>query len=539
MTSSHSGGTPGSARLSGGTAGAPPGEWKIAPGAVIGRAPGNVIVLPDPKVSKEHAVLSSDQQGWMIRDLGSVNGTYVNGQKIAVVSRLRHGDEIGMGSSRLVFLQEEVTAESSGALGHHSLGVEKKMPTIFAAASFSAEEERNFNPVDQIRDLETLKRDYEKLRIAHEFHRALGGLRDPNLVSQKILEVAFAMLPADSGAVLLRDPRQSGLRAAAVHVPSVDSRLMLSETLLAHVMQTRQGVVTSDAMTDSRFNNAQSIMLLGVRSAMAVPLLGANNDVRGVIFLDSRSRAYAFSEKDLRLLTTIGAQAGTALENAEMAESRAQIARYLPPPLVEQFARGAITMERGGTLVEGSILFLDIRGFTSLAEKQTATETVEMLNIFFEAMVEEVFANGGMLDKYLGDGLMALFGMPVRQPDSGASAALRAALGMIRRMEPMNEDRRKIGQGALAIGVGVNTGTVIVGSMGSERRMEYTAIGDAVNLASRLCGLAEGGDVICSYDTMARAQGFSFNALPPTPVKGKREPIRIYKAKLGVSSHTM
>ena len=265
---------------------------------------------------------------------------------------------------------------------------------------------------------------------------------------------------------------------------------------------------------------------------MAVPLVGstAPGEVRGVLFLETHQQVGAFEEKDLILFAVIGAQASYVLENAELADAREHLARYLPPPLVEQAARGDLDIDQAGTAGQGTILFADLRGFTALASRLSPAATVEILNQLFEGMVAEVFAESGVLDKFLGDGLMALFGLPVQQEDAGAGAALRCALHMQERMVKLNERRSAAGEVPLALGIGVDTGTVVVGSMGCALRMEYTAIGDAVNVASRMCGVALGGQVLCGAATAERVRSaFSLEPLPPQRFKGKDRPVPVYR----------
>jgi adenylate cyclase len=512
-------------------------EWLLQARTTIGRAPGNGVILGDREVSKQHAMVLLQQGEWLVRDLGSANGTFVNGRKISE-HRLRHGDELVVGTTRLVFQLRAVKAEEQpihtplGDIPEDTVTMVSTAPDLIA--STPVEEERSFVPATQVSDVEVLRRDYEKLRLAHDFHRALGAADSPKAVCEKVLEVAVAMLPAADSGVVLRREGESTLKVVAVKTPRGMGGVLLSETLLERVVKGRQGILTNDAMLDSRFRGAQSIVSRGVRSAMAVPLLGTLRDggVRGVLFLDTRVQTGAFSEKDLRLLTAIGTQAGIALENAELAQARAQLARYLPPPLVEQAARGDIALGEAGAQLEGTILFADLRNFTATAERVGAAETVALLNRFFAAMVDEVFAMGGVLDKFLGDGLMALFGLPVRQDDAGATAALRCALQMQRRMAVLSQERAASGREPLEMGVGVNTGPVIVGSMGSERRLEYTAVGDPVNVAARLCSIAQGGQIICGEHTAERSRGaFSLRALAPQRVKGKVEPIAIYQVE--------
>src|SRR5205085_8950014 len=194
------------------------------------------------------------------------------------------------------------------------------------------------------------------------------------------------------------------------------------------------------------------------------------------------------------------------LENSDYARAlefeatqRAQLARFLSPALVEQAARGSIELSKGGALTELTILFSDIRGFTSISEKMPAQEVVRMLNDYFELMVDILFEHNGILDKFIGDAIMGLWGAPVRRPDD-ATNAVRAAVKMQKRVAEWNEDRVAQGKVPLRIGIGLHTGQVVAGNMGSSKALSYTAIGDGVNLASRLCGVAREAMVVVSEE---------------------------------------
>src|SRR5262249_13653303 len=160
----------------------------------------------------------------------------------------------------------------------------------------------------------------------------------------------------------------------------------------------------------------------------------------------------------------------------------------LSPNLVEQVVRGQLQLERVGTTREVTILFADIRGFTSMSESRPAEEIVGMLNEYFEVMVDVLFKFDGTLDKFVGDEIMALFGAPVALPDAPTTAVL-CALEMLRALNDFNRTRSSERQEPIRIGIGVNTGQVVTGAIGSSRALQYTAIGDAVNTASRLCNL--------------------------------------------------
>jgi adenylate cyclase len=305
------------------------------------------------------------------------------------------------------------------------------------------------------------------------------------------------------------------------------------------VVETRQAVLTADAIIDSRFSASESIVAQGIRSAMAVPLL-TKGEMRGVLFIDTRERTNAFSEKDLKILSGIASQAAIALENAELAQkieveavTRAELSRFLSPKVAEMVVTGRVELLRQGRIDEVSVLFADIRGFTSMAESEDPQETVSMLNAFFTAMADVVFRHEGNLDKFIGDCVMAVWGPPSPHPDD-AARVLRAALEMQREVDLLNQRRVQAGQRPIQVGIGVNTGQAVVGYMGSSERHEFTAIGDSVNIASRLCSMAKGGEVLASEQTVRKAGGgFVVEAQPLAPVKGKEKGVATFRV-LGI-----
>ena len=269
-------------------------------------------------------------------------------------------------------------------------------------------------------------------------------------------------------------------------------------------------MLTADAIIDERFSSSESIVAQGIRSAMAVPLL-SKGQLEAVLFLDSRQQTNAFSEKDLTILSGIAAQAAIALENAALgaqiqaeAITRAELSRFLSRAVAEAVIRGETEDLRQSRLAEVTCLFADIRGFTTLSENESPQEVVSMLNEFFTLMAGVVFRHEGNLDKFIGDCVMAVWGPPSPHPDDPARA-LRAALEMQDAVEVLNGSRMAAGKPPIEVGIGVNTGQAVVGYMGSSERHEFTAIGDTVNTASRLCGLAKGGEVVANREH--RAEG--------------------------------
>ncbi|HXN42234.1 MAG TPA: adenylate/guanylate cyclase domain-containing protein [Myxococcaceae bacterium] len=508
------------------------GDFDLAEKNTLGRHANNTLRLVDREVSKEHASIERmPAGGFLLRDLGSSNGTFVNGRRVKELN-LREGDEISLGNSRLVFHEGQKGGSSSPNVT--VVASDQSMPAFLAQIEHV--EEAEFRPAEKLTDIGALRLDYEKLRIAHEFHRQVGLERDQRSLLDKIINVAFQLLAADNAVLFLVDQRTGSLVPQMVRNRRKDSEeVIVSETVLKRVIETRQAVLTADAIIDSRFKSSESIVAQGIRSAMAVPLL-TKGDLKGVLFLDTRERTNAFSEKDLKILSGIASQAAIALENADLARkieteavTRAELSRFLSPAVAEMVVKGQVELLRAGRLAEVSVLFADIRGFTTMAESESPQETVLMLNSFFTAMAQVIFRNEGNLDKFIGDCVMAVWGSPSSHPDD-AARALRAAMEMQAETEALNRTRTAAGQRPISIGVGVNTGQAVVGYMGSSERHEYTAIGDSVNIAARLCGMAKPGEVLATESSVKMAgRGFEATALPAAQVKGKEKGVVIYK----------
>ena len=181
---------------------------------------------------------------------------------------------------------------------------------------------------------------------------------------------------------------------------------------------------------------------------------------------------------------------------------------YIPPQIVEKIAATGGEVELGGLMQPVTVLFADIRGFSGISERMDAREVVSMLNEFFTAMTDVIINCGGTLDKYIGDCVMALFGAPVPASDD-AERAVRAAVAMQRRVLELSRSRAGRGLAEIQIGIGVHTGDAVVGNIGSTQRMQYTAIGDTVNLAARLVSHAASGQIVISSACFSSVSDFS------------------------------
>jgi adenylate cyclase len=573
----------------------------------LGRHPNNSIQLLDKIVSKEHCILEQRDGQFILRDLGSLNGTYINGERVRGEQGLRHGDEIALGSTRARYddgsspLNFAPMQAGPGAVQHpqpaswapvpgsvaslqppisnpqasrgapppasytpygqpqpplpHPMAPPMPVPIGNRPPSFSgtrvdvldsaraigtqiAAHAKGFLPYDQIaHDVQQLRVDYERLRITWELTRDIGLERDLDRLLEKILLALFKFVNADRGVVLLREDDGSLQPRAARRRDGSDAPIQVSSTILNHVMREKASVLTHDASMDFAASKGKSMILNRISSAIVVPLLH-EKEVLGAVWLDSESLAQ-FQPKDLELITAVGNQAAMFIENIQLGKkieqeivTRERFSRLLSPNVAEQVISGKLEVKKGGQLVRECTIFnSDIRGFTRMSEGASAEEMVELLNEYFEQMVETIFKYDGTLDKFMGDGIMAFWGAPVSRPDD-AIRSVHCALDQMEVLGKFNRKRLETNHPPLAIGMGLHTGPAVAGYVGSSKALSYTVIGDTANTSARLCGVALAGQIIVTEGTYGRLQNrFEVEELPPAHLKGKEKPTRIFNVK--------
>ena len=241
------------------------------------------------------------------------------------------------------------------------------------------------------------------------------------------------------------------------------------------------------------------------------------------------------------LATAMAAFAAVAyqylVEDREKRKVKGLFSRYVSKDVCDQLMADPAKARLGGQRRQMTVLFSDIRGFTTFSEGGTPEEVVGLLNEYFSRMVHVVFAHRGTMDKFIGDAVMALFGAPLDDPDH-ADHAVQAALDMLDELAVLNQRWAAEGRPALAIGIGVNSGDMVAGNIGSSSIMSYTVIGDAVNLGARLESLNKdyGTSIIVSEATRALLKGrYDIRGLGDVVVKGKTRPVAIYEVRAAVA----
>ena len=501
--------------------------YPVTGDASIGRGLDNTIALPDVNASRHHALVYGGDEGFSVQDLGSRNGTFVNGDRVTT-RLLEDGDVIRIGTHELHFSAPDDV-----------LLIEDEEPSSVIRKSIDAQGYDFWEQALQAATVKQPQRLQRQLQALRAIADDIATILQLDELLNKILDHVFRTFPqADMGFVVLKDPRRQDRlvpRAIQTRDPGPTPRLAVSSTLIKQVMEQKQSILSSDAQTE--FSGIQSVMDHNIQSMVCVPLI-CRAEALGVIHLHSTGRLGAFGEEELQLLTSIGNQAAVCVKNAQLYERveretrmRRDFQRYVSPHVAQQIVDQKVEVELGGARTRGAVLFSDIVGFTALAESREPEKVVAQLNQYFGLMVDIIFRHGGTVDKFGGDAIMAVWGAPVEMEDAEFRAIL-TGVEMQNAVFRFNMHMRAQAEAAVGMGIGINTGCFLAGNIGSDERMEFTIVGDAVNLAARVESKATRGQVLISRSTYQPvADRVVAIELPATQVKGRAAPVSLYSIR--------
>jgi adenylate cyclase len=525
----------------------------------IGRAKSSSLMLDDVNISRLHAVVLRTPGGqWQIVDRGSVNGILINGKPVKEAT-LHPNDELVLGEHRLRFEEGEATGfvvHDTTRLPDHLVQEMRRAPSPYsgsflpvvpvAGPAEAKPASRRKEPANRERDLQ---RENSLLTLLLRVNRALGELQNVNVVAERVLDIVLEIEGAERGYAMLLDEASMGARDFShgdySFQPAIlrtrgdakgphgqpQPKLIISQTIIRKVMESGLPLLLADAQApEGTLAASRSLVNAGVLSAMCAPL-GGRDRCFGLLYVDSPTRRSLFTQEALDIFAVIAAQAGLAVDRVRAQEEIARqnlklgaLERFLSPDVAGKVIEDAADLRLGGRKQTATLLFADIRSFTAMAENTTPERLVEILNGFFQQMTDVIFQHEGTLDKFLGDGMMCLFGAPFSHWDD-ALGAVNAAADM---QAALAEFNRAGDHPPLRMGIGIHTGEVVIGYMGSSRRMDYTAIGDTVNVAARLTSEAEPDQILVSAVTWrALREKVPARALPARKLKGRGEPIEV------------
>lgn len=520
----------------------------------LGRAEDNDVVLVAVEVSRHHATLEQHGEKIILKDLESMNGTYVNRQRI-VERVLSHMDEIWFGGkSRIVFRDDSEDQSGDAERGARSSApgladnlekIREEMDRVSVIMTMMGKAGESGSTTQGAamdaaapkgEDVLNMGKAFRRLTALYNATRQISSGFDLNKRLADVMDTAVEVMGANRGFLLLNAEGRSELDVRVAR--GMGGELQASSPSMGIARSAAidgEPVLMLSAESDSQFGMRESIIRQKIGSAMCVPLR-VEDRILGSIYVDKQRNLPPFNEEDLELFASIAAQSAMAIHNVQLYEQmmaaekeRTRLGRFLSPTIVGEIMKESSRLELGGRKTQVTTMFADVRGFTKIGEMLSPGELVGLLNEHFTAMTEIVFKYSGALDKYNGDEVMALFGAPLAADDD-AERALRAALEMQQRNAELNAERARTSRPTFELGIGVATGEVIAGYIGSPDRMDFTVMGDRVNTASRFCSAAAAGQILTGETTRDMLDGiFEFRAAGTPLLKNKAEVLETFE----------
>lgn len=512
---------------------------------VVGRDVKCDLRLLDNTVSRNHCLIRRERNGFIIKDLASQNGTWVNGRKVGTLDGLRKGDAIQVGPFRLV-----VTTESAAAFAPEAV-LALEFPAATPAAGRKNASEEVVKPVGMITDYvaestadlhraistERRERLHRNLLALYSIAENLVVTTDLEEILAHIMDRIFELLTPSQATILLNGKDGRPVIRTQRNAEGMGSPRSISRKVINRILKERVGIITDNVLEDPLFDEGDTVIIDGIRSIMAAPVW-AEKRIFGVIYVDSLDRIGGYRPEDLDLLTAVGHQTALAIQRWDLTRKlneaavknaviRENLGRFHSDRVVELILKGAADLKARDTVA--SIFFCDIVDFTSLCESGTPEQLQQILTLFSKIVNETVFEEQGTLDKFIGDAAMAFFGAPLTQEDAPVRA-VRCALAIRERL--VREMRRLPESLRFRVRYGINTGRAIVGNFGSSDRMEYTILGHAVNLAARVSKSADPDQILvgpAAYEHLVEKNLFKTRDVGARRLKGLKEKMKLFE----------
>jgi len=534
----------------------------------LGRADENDIVLSGDLVSRKHARLHVAGPSLKFEDLGSRNGTKLNGDTVTGTVDVRVGDQVTVGENQLLIRQptsperastEVIDTDAGGTVRRYGRGVDIADALVMAR---NVSSQIMLSVLDELTPFERLpmptgsmplshkpsdtEDDYggagthgpvawQSLMLLYRVAERLNSASSLNAFLDDTMSWLMKRVGATTGVVLVRHSTGVMVPTSVCHAGKLQNgEVPVSDGIIDAALGQGQAIAVGNVHTDSRFSGRESVMVYGIDQVLCIPI-GVEAPFHGVLYLNRPSANTEPIERLLDLCTAIAQLVQTGIAKFKGRHERDDrfhraLGRFHGPDIVER--RAAELKAQGNSLThleerQVTVMFADIAGFTNLVQNLEPARVLEILNEFYRLATQLIFSFEGTVDKFLGDQVMALFGAPYSKGDD-AIRAVRAAMAL--KAEWSRAMLKRPLEERLSLRVGLNTGKVLAGTVGSEARVDYTAIGEPVNIASWLCSSAAPGQVLLTGKSLASIGArFDVTPLGERPLFGSKARTAIFE----------
>jgi len=503
----------------------------------IGRSTDNDLVLMDERTSRLHAEISLTQDGfYFLKDNSSMNGVFINGQKTAD-SSLKNGDIIEIGKSKILFQKDDsVSLSGKVELVSDAQPKEKQYAPLAGIGNISEDDPTSITPktpdISSESDHLGIKM---KIKALQQVSKALCNVENETTLLKAVMNILLQTMTMDRGGIFLYDASKKKYLPYLFHPDEIDRDKLSKDAI--------NTIIDRFKINQFAFISSTDEISLGPDktddSSIIISAIKTSDLIHGFLYLDSLNTNRLYSIDDLETLESLADMIATGLEksillkdNKDMTTRLGKLSKHLSPEVAEAVSKNdkeVLSSPIEAQEKEVTILFSDICDFTSLSEKLSPSEIASLLNEYFSRMVEIVIANKGTVNKFIGDAVMALFGAPITHGDDAENSVYAALqmIGVLKSFHTQIDEKKRFN-----IRIGINTGNAVVGVIGSEKRMEYTTLGDTVNCASRIESLATPNGVAIGELTYQKIKDkFLCEPIGQTKVKGKAQPINVYLVK--------